>query len=514
MKELSPQSKIKPENINEAQWQAVEFRGGHLLIVAGPGTGKTHTLTHRIARIARELTPFENILAITFTNRAAHEMKERLKQAMGQELKQIFVGTFHSFCLKLLRDHIEQTDLPREFCMASKEDIDKIGQQLWPDEKKRSRKDLLNEISSLKTKLLFTDVSEYALKFNRLLRSKNLLDFDDLLLESLRLLKDNKVVCEKIRQQYRHIFVDEYQDINALQHRLLALLVSGENFLTAIGDPNQAIYSFRGSDVRYFESFKEDFPGASILSLTQNYRSAPNLLEASGQVMSKARNSFIPDLTAKIYTEGHLTIYEAPTDKAEAEYVVHQVERLVGGTAMFSQDSKRVSYEHEARYSFGDIAVLYRLHAQKKYLQEAFARSGIPFSEHYEYFDDPQEFEDQYKEKSESISLLTLHAAKGCEFPVVFMVGCEKNLLPLAIEGFSSSEEEERRLFYVGMTRAKKRLYLARAKRRFIFGQHYENQASAFLSDIEEKLKAYEKGQSQKGPSKKQREKQQLKLFK
>ncbi len=479
-----------------SQQKAVEYNDGHLLSVAGPGTGKTHILTHRIARSITFLNPSEKVLAITFTNKAALELEHRLSTLAG-ERDAVFIGTFHSFCLQLLKTYWNKFGGPKDFFVALPEEIEKFCKSIWPDLSAGTRKSLLQEISQWKATQFEDAIPEDVKIYDQYLREKNLLDFDDLLLEAVKLLKKNLSLLKEIRKIYRYVCVDEYQDINPAQHALLKLLVHpGGGVLTAIGDPNQAIYGFRGSEVKFFESFEKDFPGAQTLSLEENYRSAQNLLAASSQVVAKSRFKCVSPLTAKIAEAGRLTIYEAPTDSAEAEYVVHQIEKMVGGTSMFSQDSGRVVRHAGAERSFGDIAVLYRLNSQSRALKTALERSGIPYEIAGEKAleDELLSTEDEkYVERSERVSLMTLHAAKGLEFPVVFIVGCEENILPLHLEGMTSDPQEERRLFYVGMTRAKDELFLVRANKRLLFGKFYQNAPSPFLADIEEELKAYEK---------------------
>ncbi len=594
-------------DINPSQLQAITHRGSHLLIVAGPGTGKTHTLTHRIAYVAQELDSHQKILAITFTNKAAQEMRERLLSRLPDAKDLVMLGTFHSFCLQFLRENIHLTNLPEEFRVANTAELESLSQRLWPDRKVSQRQEILEEISRWKSTQLKNDEPPDVDLFNRALREEGMLDFDDLLRETVKLLETNAELRAQTRRLYPFVFVDEYQDINGIQRALLKILTMGAGldvrrfndaasspaprigkhhpvFLTAIGDPNQAIYGFRGADVRFFESFQNDFPGAALLYLVENYRSAANLLKASAQVISKENSFDVPELIARIYREGRLTVHEAATDRAEAEFVVHQIEKLVGGTSLFSQDSRRVESGHEASHSFGEIAVLYRLNAQGKILEEAFRRSGIPYqiaerpltaqpgifeiikilkeksadfsmAETFEYLfrisseksslsmdsrqkenieklkrmsllgqsksPDWREFfdrlslqrpEDFLESRAERVNLMTLHASKGLEFPVVFVVGCEEHLFPLKLAGLSSNPQEERRLFYVGMTRAKERLYLIRARRRRIFGQFYENKPSLFLEDIEEQLKAYEKMHYHPS-SKNKKEQEQLTLF-
>ncbi len=494
-------------DVNSAQWKAISHCGSHLLIIAGPGTGKTHTLTYRIAHVLEELRNEEQILAVTFTRKAADQMQERLRLRFPDAMRLVTIGTFHSFCLQLLKRFIEATDLPADFQVAVPEDIESMVKELWSDKKSSERKKALEEISFWKSKKEEAASPLSVKEYDRFLRSHKFLDYDDLLKEAWRLLKENADVRNEARKMYRYIFVDEYQDINEIQHALLKALIGENNFLTVIGDPNQAIYGFRGSDVRFFESFKEDFSGAAVLTLSENYRSAANLLKASGQVIGQNDRFEIPELTAKIYTGGKLVIYEAPSERAEAEYVVHQIEQMLGGTSMFSMDSGRVKVHEEAQAGLADFAVLYRLNSQHHTLEEAFNRSGIPFK----VSGDKRFDEEDIVERVQKVNLMTLHAAKGLEFPVVFIVGCEESLIPLRLERLAGDTEEERRLFYVGMTRAKEKLYLVRARRRLVFGKTCHNTPSPFLADIEEQLKAYE--QAQRLPARKKKKETQIGLF-
>lgn len=552
----------RPRDVNERQWQAVIHSGGHLLIVAGPGTGKTHTLIHRIEHIRKELTPDQKILAITFTHKAADEMRERLEAQFAGFDERIFVGTFHRFCLAYLRQHREETSLPVHFGIAGEEDTGDAARHLWPSAGVRERKKNLEEISLWKTGRFQEEPPPQVSAYNAVLRAQGLLDYDDLLIETIALL------ARQARCPYSFVFVDEYQDINALQQTLLKRLAGPGVFLTAIGDPNQSIYGFRGAQVRFFKTFAEDFPDAETAVLSDNYRSSPNLLEACGQVAAKGNGFDVPPLTAQIYTQGRLVIHRALSDKAEAEYVVHQIETMVGGTSLFSRDSGRVTAAAHADRGFGDIAVLYRLNAQRKVLEEALFRHGIPyevggdkpfgqqrpvgewleilkrqekilsgekslvqeveeierqdvwqraFEQHPQWRENFQKFkrmccrcgtveeladflalqrpEDALDRQVEKVHLLTLHASKGLEFPVVFITGCEEHILPLSWEGMASDPAEERRLFYVGMTRAKEILFLTCAGRRRLFGRNMNNPPSSFLTDIEDELKEREQAQ-------------------
>jgi uncharacterized protein (TIGR00375 family) len=594
--------------LNQAQKAAVNHTGSHLLIIAGPGTGKTHTLVHRIARTVPLLKNGENILAITFTNKAAEEMRERIESRVGHNAEgAVFIGTFHRFCLGLLRAYPSKAEVPEKFTIATDRQRDVAAQKAFPGWPPSRRRDLLEQVSRSKASNFRESASPEAGQYNSALYESGLIDFDDILCAAVKLLAKNESVAHKVRSRYLYVFVDEYQDINDVQHELLKLLVQDGVSITAIGDPNQAIYGFRGSDVRFFDRFAESFPGAATMALSENYRAAPNLLEASGFVIAAESATVVPPVTAKLYHEGRLCIFEAATDNAEAEYIVHQIEKLVGGTSMFSHDSGRVGYGDGGERTFGDFAVLYRTNAQSRLITEAFERSSIPFQvsgekplSEYEivrnviailkivsgghvepdeeaslkksmhirkndpawngmismasqafqtsgvtaaldiFFTGPgfvellnnekgakdlfdrlmriarlhdnqqsfvdyiqlQQSDDTLEHRAEKVSLLTLHAAKGLEFPVVFIAGCEDGLVPLVREGKNFDPAEERRLFYVGMTRAKELLYLTGARRRTMYGKTLDARPSPFLADIKEELKTYERAMKKKAVKK------------
>ncbi len=572
---------FKPSELNQSQRQAVSHPAKYLLIVAGPGTGKTHTLTHRIVRAVRSSPQKTLALAITFTNKAAEELEDRLAQHIPACGNNILVGTFHRFCLRYLKGHVKDTNLPTALRIASLFECEALAKGLWPNLTKRQIKEKLQAMSAHKVVHFAQPLPADVAAYNGMLRRHALLDYDDVLVEAW------KVLSCGVPTPFTHVFVDEYQDINYLQHALLQELVRHGAALTAIGDPHQAIYGFRGADVVFFEKFRDDFPAAQVLALSDNYRSAPNLLKASGQIVvhSPGQTMVVPPLTAKMYTQGCLKVYEAATDKGEAEYVVHQIEQMVGGTSMFSQDSGRVAAGQKAGYSFKDIAVLYRLNAQKNVLEEALARQGIPYQScgdrpfvelppiselvtllrefqnqdavgdnlsaliqrifetsagaailnNRAWMDNVQRFirmtamfngcnefldylalqrpEDMVDPRAEYVHLMTLHASKGLEFPVVFVVGCEGGLLPLSLEGISADPIEERRLFYVGMTRAKESLFLTYASRRRLWGRSLAGGPSPFINDIERQLKEYDQAQSNRR-RKEKRTCDQLELFK
>ncbi|MGH7455160.1 MAG: ATP-dependent helicase, partial [bacterium] len=367
-------------SLNSSQQQAVTHGRSHLLIVAGPGTGKTHTLAHRLAYVAEHFAKSEEILAITFTNKAAEEMRQRVAKLAGSAATKMTVGTFHAFCLGLLREYYQQANLPRDFEIIGEADQRELAKVLWAAISTSERENLLEKISRWKgTGEGSAEVHTAREIYDAALRQRGQLDFDDLLVEAIQLLENNEAVRNEAHHRYYWIFVDEYQDLNPAQHRLLKLLVHANAVLTAIGDPNQAIYGFRGAEVTYFSRFKEDFDGATELRLAENYRSAPTILSASTQVIDAGIASVAMLLSPTLLTPGRLTIHAAPTEKAEAEYVVHQIEKMVGGTSMFSQDSGRVEKERGGERSFGDFAVLYRLNALRPALEEALARSGMPY---------------------------------------------------------------------------------------------------------------------------------------
>lgn len=646
-KPARPRKHPQLEGLNGEQREAVRCVDAPLIIVAGPGTGKTRTLTRRIAYLvdAMEIAP-ETILAITFTNKAAEEMRERIADLLNAtKAEAITVKTFHAFGALLLQEFGQHVGLAAEFTILGEEDRGLIARRCFPEESTGELNELLAQISEAKNELLTPDSRQLAERFGaafpaqyrtyqEALEAQQALDFDDLMLRSVTLLQDHDDVRQQVQARYRWISVDEYQDINRAQDRLLRLLTAphpqeGAANLCVIGDPDQAIYGFRGADRGYFLRFEQDYPGAQVRRLRQNYRSTQMILEAAQNVMSGEPDREALEIFSEFVDETKLDTYVAPTGRAEAEYVVHQIEQMIGGTSYFSLDSGRVDDEDVRAYSFADFAVLYRTGAQSHALMEAFDRSGMPYQAvgqtplyarkevrnildalwllhnprsllHLERVltasgvsfqancldalhaeiaaaeapwrwlrdagartalrenqrrrlhsvvtllaglqtergTEPvthliervqqwaaqdasgetvsqermqqlqrrasafgtslrgflestalQSESDFYDPNADRISLMTLHAAKGLEFPVVFMVGCEEGILPFRRAGTEKCDvDEERRLFYVGMTRAQRRLMLLRARQRFLLGQAMENPPSRFLHDIERAL--------------------------
>jgi DNA helicase-2/ATP-dependent DNA helicase PcrA len=689
------------------QRRAAACTGGALLIIAGPGTGKTRTLTHRIAHLVadRGVAP-ESCLAITFTNRAAEEMRERLDALLPALGSRVLVQTFHGLALRMLREHRQRAGLHRGFRVATEaERIELLAAAL--DCTPRKARGVLARIARLERASppagaapaspedmpeqapapglavsSDAELSRARAVYRAALERAALLDFDELLARAVALLGEDDIRCA-YSARFVHVSIDEYQDIDELQYRLVTLLASapGEGHaaaapgqparsLCAIGDPDQAIYSFRGADVRFFLRFREDFAGAREVQLTRNYRSTATIVDAALQAI--APSSLVADRVLEAVSAGgphpgahadergastapaaapaRISIIAAASERAEAETVVHTIERLVGGTSFFSLDSERVDHEGETDLSFADFAVLYRTAVQAAPLCEALARSGIPFQarSHARLADDPRvqalvermrailtgcppaaagspegsaagspegsaagspegsaaeipdarepplaralreaaaglsavalaeaaetaettgtrddpdaspgapqlevlvdmlkplatrcgDLEqfltalamdteiDLWDPRADRVSLLTLHAAKGLEFRVVFLVGCEDGILPMSWRtpmtwgvradavaeapgerlaarpeeppaerpGASvpspatSSEDEERRLFFVGMTRARERLYLLHARKRRWRGKPCELPLSPFVRIIEERL--------------------------
>jgi DNA helicase-2/ATP-dependent DNA helicase PcrA len=497
-----PKRPVDVSGLDSEQYDAATHPGGPLLIIAGPGTGKTRTLTHRIAHLVRErgVAPGQ-CLAITFTRRAAEEMRERLRTLVPDHAAQITVATFHGLGAQILREQHERAGLPAHFSIV--EETEEDGD---PDA----------------------------------------IDFQDLLELPVQLLTKEPGLAAHYRDRWPWISVDEYQDVDETQYALLRLLSTDNGNLTAIGDPDQAIYAFRGADVAFFLRFQTDFPAATTVQLTRNYRSNATIVR--GALKAITPTSLVPGrrLIAHNDAAEAIGIFEAAGPQPEAEFITRTIDRLLGGTSFHSLDSGRADGHHK-NIDFSDIAVLYRTDAQAGPIMEALTRAGVPYQKrshdrllarpgvrelagelkhHGEgplterlkralvttrfdreielraaaellvplaerCGDDLEEFlgqltlgaeVDAYDPRADSVALLTLHAAKGLEFPVVFLAGCENGLLPLWLPGADDHDEaEERRLFFVGMTRARERLFLSYARRRTRFGAERDTGASPFL---------------------------------
>jgi DNA helicase-2/ATP-dependent DNA helicase PcrA len=630
------------EGLNEAQSEAALVASGPLLILAGAGSGKTKTLTHRIARLVAEegIWPSQ-ILAVTFTNKAAREMRERLSHLLGQPNDRNFMpwmGTFHSICVRLLRMDGQAIGIGRNFVIYDEDDrqslIKQAMKQLAIGDKEIKASQVSGVISNAKNELRDPDefeasanypyektVAKLYRRYESMRKDAGALDFDDLLLEAVRLLKESPDMRAKWRDHFKHILIDEYQDTNAAQYQLAKLLVNDQQNICVVGDDWQSIYSWRGADFTNILNFERDFPGAKVVKLEQNYRSTGNILEAAHNVISKntqrtdkklwtAEGAGAPVQVHGVYDEAEearlvaerISTHVSMKAREYGEFAVlyrtnaqsYTLERaflqlrvpyqLVGGVRFYDRKEikdiiayLRLLYQPNDRMSFTRIAnvpvrgvgatslekflnwqserrvdiitalaevgqtsvitgkakqALAGLGATLQRLAETietttpadlieavikstgyrdFILDGTPQAEDREanlgsLLSDAQTFSalpDFLEEVAlmssadndsdgQKVTLMTLHAAKGLEFPVVFMVGMEEGLLPNArvFENGPAALEEERRLCYVGMTRARQELHLSYAYSRLQFGQRAYNPMSRFIADMGDQVAA------------------------
>ncbi len=579
------------KTLNPEQLQAVIHDGGPLLVLAGAGSGKTKVLTHRAAWLvtAKGVSPAE-ILLLTFTNKASEEMLRKV----GVLLSSGFAGqggTFHSFSAKILRRYANEAGLSTNFVIYDSADqIDVVKEamaKIGVDVKSVKPNSVLAAISEAKNELIAASsyegfargswtqmVAKVYLTYQQLLKRYQALDFDDLLFETVNLLKKNPEIRSKTRNSFKHVLIDEYQDTNKAQYEMTKLLTGDSENLTVVGDASQAIYSWRGADYRNLLLLKQDFVNLTIINLEQNYRSTQIILSAANEVIRKNKNHPILNLWTSRGAGEKITVYEAESEIDEASFVVAQLSSF--------PDTK-----------LSDFAVLYRTNAQSRVFEEAMLHAGIPYAlvggvRFYErkeikdvlaylkiyinpadevsrkraeklgkgklsrfessidkdadltslqildltlkltgYLDglDPADEEDagrmenlkelrsvadlfpnlndflqnialtekESKKTGElrngAVTLMTMHSAKGLEFRIVFIVGMEEGLFPHSRSLLDPDQmEEERRLAYVGITRAMDKLYITYAKRRLYFGQRNTNPVSRFLAEIPEIL--------------------------
>ncbi|MBC7459291.1 UvrD-helicase domain-containing protein [Candidatus Saccharibacteria bacterium] len=625
------------EGLNEAQATAVEVAKGPLLILAGAGSGKTKTLTHRIAHlVANEGIWPSQILAVTFTNKAAREMRERLGRLINQDSHRRdfmpWMGTFHGICVRLLRMDGYAIGIARNFVIYDEDDrqslIKQAMKQLSIVDREMKPSQISSAISNAKNHLQTPDEFEAAAsypfqknvakiyrKYEEMRVKAGALDFDDLLLDGVRLLRDAKDIRDKWRTHFKHILIDEYQDTNAAQYQMVKLLINDDQNICVVGDDWQSIYSWRGADFTNILNFEKDFPGATVVKLEQNYRSTGNILEAAHNVISKNTQR----------TDKELWTAEGPGSPVQVHGVYDEAEE-----ARLVAERIATHVQMKAR-NFGDFAVLYRTNAQSYTLERAFLQLRVPYqlvggvrfydrkeikdiiaylrllyqpndrmsfsrianvpgrgvgatslekflnwqSEHgfdiitalghvedtaivtgkaklglgslgralkslqtqvetaspaelieavivktgyRDYIlDGTPQAEDREanigsllsdarsftalpdfleevalmssadtSSDGQKVTLMTLHAAKGLEFPVVFIIGMEEGIIPHArvFEAAPAELEEERRLAYVGMTRAREELHLSYAYSRLQFGQRGYNPMSRFITDM------------------------------
>jgi len=628
--------------LNPAQREAAETVEGPILILAGPGSGKTRVITHRVAYLIKVcgVKP-HNIMAVTFTNKAARAMEERLEQLLGQTSEALTLGTFHAICARILRREAGVIGLNPRFVIYDAEDqLNTIKQSLQNidlDPKQYSPHAIQSVISSAKSRLLnpqqyservqsyFEEIVQRVYEqYQGLLSKSEALDFDDLLMMTAHLFENHPDILSRYQSRYVHILVDEFQDTNLAQYALIRQLAGKYKNICVVGDPDQSIYSWRFADLRNILTFEKDYPNAKVVILEQNYRSTGNILQVASGIISQNVNRKAKELWTENEAGSLVNIVESYTEDEESQFVVSEVERLVA----------------QEKLSLKDFAAMYRVNAQSRALEESFIRYGVPyrliggtrFYQRQEIRDalaylrvirnpndnlslmriinvpgrgigqvtvahlqararsddislyhalkhmvsekafparilptvtrfstvidelitksrelNPAELLDEILESTEyrehilnkehgeerwenimelrnvasdydgpspeqaldaflekvslvsdtdeldgsvdAVTLITLHQAKGLEFPVVFIAGMEEGILPHR-KSFDDPDEmeEERRLCYVGITRAKKHVYLLRSYRRSLFGSGLVNPPSRFLEDIPPQL--------------------------
>ena len=632
--------------LNPAQREAVEAIKGPVLILAGPGSGKTRVITQRIAYLIKEcgVSP-RHIMAVTFTNKAAKEMTERLSKLVPTAVKQLTMGTFHAICARILRQDGEAAGIDPHFVIYDDDDqvalIKKCLQELNLDPKQNPAAAILNKISFAKSQVI--DPQEYMTRarsyfeevvgrvyerYALMMKQSAALDFDDLLMQTVQLLKNHPEIRTRYQERYLHLLVDEFQDTNMVQYEMIKLLGSKHRNICVVGDPDQSIYSWRSADLRNILGFEKDFSEAKVVLLEQNYRSTKNILDVATSIIEANKERKAKDLWTEKAAGEKAIVVETYNEQEEAQFVVSEVDKLV----------------RKNEFKLGDCAVMYRTNAQSRALEEAFIRYGLPYklvagTRFYErkegkdiiaylrYIQNPNdgvslqriinvpgrgigqrtlselnalakslnlnesetlqlmaegkiektpfnsriaqslagfatmmnemraksrevsltELFDMVTAKSgykdflandkdgeerwenilelrtvakeygelapptglsaflegvalvadvdnldgttDAVTLITLHQAKGLEFPAVFIVGMEEGVLP-HIRSFDdpAQMEEERRLCYVGVTRAKDKVYLVRAFRRNLMGGNLVNEPSRFLKDIPKDL--------------------------
>ncbi|HHH12435.1 MAG TPA: ATP-dependent DNA helicase PcrA, partial [Candidatus Moranbacteria bacterium] len=366
--------------LNEKQVEAVTAPDGPLLVLAGAGSGKTKTLTHRVAYLIKErgLEP-GSILTVTFTNKAAEEMKGRIRALLGERIDPPLMGTFHSVCANFLRRDIDRLGWERNFSIIDAADqlslIKSLMKELSFDPKQISPRAVIAGISRAKNSLVSPAVAaeradshfeEIVAKifaaYEARLRQIGALDFDDLLVMTVRLWQENEDVLHRYRERFSHILVDEYQDTNHIQYRLINLLAGERKNIFVIGDDYQSIYSFRAADIGNILNFRRDYPHSRVITLERNYRSSGNILAAASEVISRNRSQHHKKLRTDREAGEKITVCAAASEKDEAAFVAEEIDAL-----------------RESGRSWGEITILYRANSQSRNLEEAFIRAGVPY---------------------------------------------------------------------------------------------------------------------------------------
>lgn len=463
--------------LDPAQRQGAEIPTGPLLVVAGPGTGKTRTLVARIAhQVETGRVRPDQVLAIAFTNQAADELRERVQRWVpaargGGPL----VTTFHGFGLRLLT---ELSGASPEV-VSGEERLEILGRVAEGREAGERVEALADAVSRLKQAVRVAEdatpgsgLEGLLRRYDEALARRGVVDLDDLVIRPCRLMLADPELAARVAARYRLVAVDEYQDVNDAQAELISLLAPGGGSLCVIGDPDQSIYSFRGARPGHFGRFTEAFPGARVVELDTSYRLTAEVLAAASAVLGRDRG-------LKATCSGPpVEVAACATAAAEAEQLVVRLERVVGGTSHFAVDTGRGGQAEHDDVSFGDVAVLCRTRAQRAEILAALGRSGVPCRVVGE--------EEAHDPRSEKVAVMTLHASKGREFEAVFVVGVEEGLVPLDHGGLCGDPEEERRLLYVAMTRARRLLVLSHATRRTLWGRRLPGRPSPFLTGLPE----------------------------
>ena len=628
-------------DLNPMQRRAAETLEGPVLILAGAGSGKTRTLTYRVANLLEHGVKAWHILALTFTNKAAREMRERIERLAGADAGEAWIGTFHSICCRILRRDIEKLGYERSFTIYDDDDqqrvIKAVLKELDIDEKFLPPKAVSADISDAKNRLLSPDewlqkrggdyrsqkTHDVMTRYEQRLRAANALDFDDLLVKTLQLFVEHPPVLEYYQSRFQYVHVDEYQDTNYAQYQLVRLITRESRNLCVVGDDDQSIYGWRGADIRNILDFEKDFPDATVIKLEQNYRSTANILDAANQIIAHNEGRKEKELWTEDGEGEKITLYAAADERDEAAWICQRIRQLQrGGTP------------------YGSIAILYRMHALSRVLEETLMRAGIPYHVYggtrfydrrevrdvlaylrviqnpaddislsriinvpkraigdstveqltqyarqndmslyaavaappdtlasrarksvndfsslivslllaketlplsefvqkviddsgliaqyqkeeneenqarieniREFMGAVTEFEQKSEDKSlfaflenvalvteldnqdsapSFVTMMTLHSAKGLEYDAVFMSGMEEGIFPSARAMQEDNRvEEERRLCYVGVTRARKLLHLSYARRRMLFNQMQFNAPSCFLQEIPKRL--------------------------
>ena len=621
------------EKLNKEQYEAATFMDGPCLVIAGAGSGKTKVLTTRIANLISSGIKSSNILAITFTNKAANEMRERVRNLIGDHYA--FVGTFHSFGLRVIKENLPYLKMLPNFTIIDTDDvtsiIKKILKDMAIDPQEYSPAFFRNKISFIKNNMLsesemqrflVSEPEKLAIKiyreYEKILTRNNTIDFDDLLKKPVELFKSNPEILEKYQDKYQYILIDEYQDTNEVQYKMVKLLSSKYLNLFVVGDPSQSIYSFRGANFQNILNFEKDYSNCTVIKLPQNYRSTQTILNAANDVIKNNRQRKDIDLYSELGEGVKIKYFRAFDDIAEINRLVEEINNLL-----------------LQGYNRKDIAVFYRTNAQSRVIEDKMVKENIPYKVYGSYYfykrkeikdllaylrlianpnddislkrviNEPKrkigektvenlekianienismfeaitsgkelEFKElilslqeaslnlsltelidkvledtkikpllekentldselrlenlmefrsvsenyekqtgsvnlndfleevslvadaaEYSEDSDAVTLMTIHSAKGLEFKVVFIVGLEEGILPHANSIYETDDvEEERRLMYVAITRAKERLYFLNSQKRMLYGKVTSNPPSRFIDEIRKELIEEEK---------------------